>query len=253
MSLQNQDTYIKYVNPETGEEKFIKSNSELLNIDPFKIYIKIIQVLLDKIIQSYYRTGNINSHKELGLFENNNQNVLINNINLNEKAYNKYQDLIDLTFNQITKIVEFLGYSTFKTKRLKEMEDLYQIGKNTFKFEYFKTFQIFYSIWINEISEKYNPIDLNTISKDKIDSLSKILTILWKFMEKILKDYEINTREILILLNRNDDCIRVGEEHLFFEFEDPTRIKKLKLQHSMEYYINKFSNIETKFREIVDK
>ena len=128
-----------------------------------------------------------------------------------------------------------------------------KLVKNTINFEYFKSFQIFYSIWINEISEKYNPIDLNTISKDKIDSLSKILTILWKFMEKILKDYEINTREILILLNRNDDCIRVGEEHLFFEFEDPTRIKKLKLQHSMEYYINKFSNIKTKFREIVDK
>jgi len=180
MSLQNQDTYIKYVNPETGEEKFIKFNPELLNIDPFKIYIKIIQVLLDGIIPSYYRTENINSHKELGLFGNksnqqnviaqnnqqnvnvsmfsggNQQSVLINNIKLNEKVYDKYQDLIDLTFNQITKIVEFLGYSRFKTKRLKEIEELYQKGKNTINFEYFKSFQIFYSIWINEISEKYN-------------------------------------------------------------------------------------------------
>ena len=248
MSIQNQDTYIKYVDPKTGEEKFVKSKPELLNIDPFKLALQINQVLLERTISLYSNTFNY-QHPHNNNYENiiSMRNQHGKDIYMNEKYYDEYQELLDLTHNQICEIVDFLGSTKFKLERIKEIENDYE---NPDKSSYFLRFRLFYTIWTEEITERYpHPIKLENMKNNELKSLSKILSSFKSLMEKLLKLSNINTKEILFSPDKNQEEIQIEMNSRKDNFYNTGQKVEYSMNYYMEYYIKQFFMIEESFQE----
>ena len=113
------------------------------------------------------------------------------NIYYIEKDFDEFHALINLCSEQIKTVVGYLGFSTFKLARLRDIEILADSLKSNGRhhnYQFFQDFTDFYLIWVEELSYNFvYPLNLYALESASLIQIKEIFSSFQNFILEIIK------------------------------------------------------------------
>lgn len=122
------------------------------------------------------------------------------NIYYIEKDFDEFHALINLCSEQIKTVVGYLGFSTFKLARLRDIEILADSLKSNGRhhnYQFFQDFTDFYLIWVEELSYNFvYPLNLYALESASLIQIKEIFSSFQNFILEIIKITSLKISEI---------------------------------------------------------